>query len=65
MSLPPYITFKPSAGLADGAPAIFCIQEWWGLNDEIKGLAQILADKTGAEVYVPDLYKVKSFFIVD
>ncbi len=43
---------------ADGAtgPAVIVIQEWWGLNDHIKDLA----DRFAAEGYValaPDLYK--------
>ena len=38
------------------APAIVVIQEWWGLNDQIKQVAERLA-KQGYQALVPDLYK--------
>jgi len=65
----PQITFKrpdgtdcsgfsvePKAGAA--APGLVVIQEWWGLNDQIKGVAQRFADQ-GYRVLVPDLYRGK------
>eukprot|EP00980_Cylindrotheca_fusiformis_P024329 scaffold11750_cov54-Cylindrotheca_fusiformis.AAC.2 len=59
--LPPFISFKPSAAKADDKlpPAIIVIQEWWGVNEQIKLHAQTLADLTGAETVIPDLYKGK------
>jgi dienelactone hydrolase len=59
MVIPPYLTFTPSTGLVGIAPAVLVVQEWWGLNDEIKAIAQKVSDLTGAEVFVPDLYKVR------
>jgi carboxymethylenebutenolidase len=59
MVAPPYLTFMPSAGLAANAPAVLVIQEWWGVNDEIKSIAQKVSNLTGAEVFLPDLYKVR------
>lgn len=47
---------KPKAG--DSAPGVVVIQEWWGLNDQIKGVANQLAD-LGYRALVPDLYKGK------
>jgi carboxymethylenebutenolidase len=41
-----------------GAPGIVVIQEWWGLNDQIKGVADKLA-KAGYRALVPDLYRGK------
>ena len=41
------------------APGIVVIQEWWGLNDQIKGVADKLA-KGGYRALVPDLYRGKS-----
>ena len=38
------------------APAIVVIQEWWGLNDQIKQVAERLAQQ-GYQALVPDLYK--------
>jgi carboxymethylenebutenolidase len=38
------------------ASGIVVIQEWWGLNDQIKGVANRLA-KAGYRVLVPDLYR--------
>ena len=65
----PMITFKrpdgkdcsafyvePSAG--NRAPALVVIQEWWRLNDQIKGVADRLAN-AGYRALVPDLYRGK------
>ncbi|TDV67669.1 dienelactone hydrolase family protein [Pseudomonas sp. LP_7_YM] len=41
---------------AEGAPAIVVIQEWWGLNDQIRGVADRLA-AVGYLALVPDLYR--------
>ena len=38
------------------APGIVVIQEWWGLNDQIKGVADKLA-AGGYRALVPDLYR--------
>ena len=42
----------------ENAPAIVVIQEWWGLNDQIKSVADRLA-KAGYQTLVPDLYRGK------
>ncbi|MBI4525157.1 MAG: dienelactone hydrolase family protein [Deltaproteobacteria bacterium] len=47
---------RPAAG--DDAPAVVVVQEWWGLNDQIKGVADRLAD-LGYRAVVPDLYRGK------
>lgn len=39
--------------------ALVVIQEWWGLNDQIRGVAQRFA-KAGFTALVPDLYRGKS-----
>src|SRR5580698_1421518 len=44
---------------AAGAAAIVVIQEWWGLNAQIRGVADRLA-KAGYVALVPDLYRGKS-----
>jgi carboxymethylenebutenolidase len=43
----------------EGAPAIVVIQEWWGLNDQIRGVADRLA-QAGYLALVPDLYRGQS-----
>ena len=43
----------------DKAPAIVVIQEWWGLNDQIRGVADRLAT-AGYQALVPDLYRGKA-----
>ncbi len=43
---------------AQGAPGIVVIQEWWGLNEQIKGVAHKLA-AAGYRVLVPDLFRGK------
>jgi carboxymethylenebutenolidase len=47
---------EPSQGA--NPPGIVVIQEWWGLNDQIKGVADKLA-KAGYRALVPDLYRGK------
>jgi carboxymethylenebutenolidase len=47
---------QPAAG--DKAPGVVVIQEWWGLNDQIKGVADRLA-AAGYRALVPDLYRGK------
>jgi carboxymethylenebutenolidase len=41
------------------APGIVVIQEWWGLNDQIRGVADKLA-QAGYRALVPDLYRGKT-----
>lgn len=43
---------------SEGAPAIVVIQEWWGLNEQIRGVADRLA-ASGYRALVPDLYRGK------
>ncbi|MDE2093962.1 MAG: dienelactone hydrolase family protein [Burkholderiales bacterium] len=45
--------------IAAGAPAVVVIQEWWGINDQIRGVADRLAS-AGYVALVPDLYRGKS-----
>ncbi len=44
---------------AAGAPAIVVVQEWWGINDQIRGVADRLAN-AGYLALVPDLYRGKA-----
>jgi carboxymethylenebutenolidase len=41
-----------------GAPGLVLIQEWWGINDQIKGVADQYA-AAGFRVLMPDLYRGK------
>ncbi len=47
---------EPAQGAA--APGMVVIQEWWGLNDQIRGVADKMA-ATGYRALVPDLYRGK------
>jgi carboxymethylenebutenolidase len=47
---------EPKAGAA--APGVVVLQEWWGLNDQIKGVAKRYAE-LGYRALVPDLYHGK------
>lgn len=49
--------FEPAQG-AETAPGLVVIQEWWGLNDQIKGVAEAYASR-GFRVLIPDLYRGK------
>lgn len=51
-----YLAEPPTGGKA---PAMVVIQEWWGLNDQIKGVADKMA-KAGYRALVPDLYRGKT-----
>ena len=52
---PAYLA-TPQAGTP--VPAIIVVQEWWGLNDQMKRTADHFAD-TGYCALVPDLYRGK------
>ena len=47
---------EPAQG--GSAPGIVVIQEWWGLNDQIRGVASKVA-AAGYRALVPDLYRGK------
>jgi carboxymethylenebutenolidase len=47
------------AGESATAPGVVVIQEWWGINDQIKGVADKLA-AAGYRALVPDLYRGKT-----
>ncbi len=59
---------RPDGGVVSGylaegaggvqAPGIVVIQEWWGLNEQIRGVADRLA-AAGYRALVPDLYRGK------
>lgn len=55
-SVPGYLSEPAQAA---GAPAIVVIQEWWGVNGQIRGVADRLAS-AGYIALVPDLYRGKS-----
>src|ERR1700674_3265610 len=48
---------EPAGG--SNAPGIVVIQEWWGVNEQIRGVANRLAS-AGCVALVPDLYRGKS-----
>jgi carboxymethylenebutenolidase len=47
------------AEAADARGAMVVIQEWWGVNDQIRGVADRMA-QAGFTALVPDLYRGKS-----
>jgi carboxymethylenebutenolidase len=54
-----YLAEPAASTNAAGAPAVVVIQEWWGLNDQIRRTADRLA-AAGYRALVPDLYRGKS-----
>jgi carboxymethylenebutenolidase len=47
-----------ASNAAANAPGVVVIQEWWGLTEQIKGVADRLA-QAGYRALVPDLYRGK------
>eukprot|EP00271_Cylindrocystis_brebissonii_P015891 TRINITY_DN38954_c0_g1_i1.p1 TRINITY_DN38954_c0_g1~~TRINITY_DN38954_c0_g1_i1.p1 ORF type:complete len:237 (+),score=41.04 TRINITY_DN38954_c0_g1_i1:227-937(+) len=54
----PKVTFDAYLAGPKGAPGVVVIQEWWGVDPEIKLHAEFLASK-GYRVLIPDLYRGK------
>ncbi len=61
------VTFKANGGTANGylatppsgtGPGVIVIQEWWGLNDQVKGVADMFA-REGFVALAPDFYHGK------
>ena len=61
------VTFKSNGGTMDGylatpasgqGPGVVVIQEWWGLNDQIRGVADLFA-REGFVALAPDFYHGK------
>jgi carboxymethylenebutenolidase len=50
--------YAEPAGGGAGAPGIVVLQEWWGVNDQIRGVADRLTE-AGYRTLVPDLYRGK------
>lgn len=48
--------YLAQAAAGAGAPGLVVIQEWWGLNDQIKGVADRFAG-AGYNAIAPDLYQ--------
>jgi carboxymethylenebutenolidase len=62
------VTFKANGGTAGGylatptsgkGPGVIVIQEWWGLTDQVKGVADMFA-REGFVALAPDFYHGKS-----
>ena len=54
-----YLAEPPISSTGSATPAVVVLQEWWGLNDQIRGVADRLAS-AGYRALVPDLYRGKS-----
>jgi carboxymethylenebutenolidase len=61
------VTFRANGGSANGylatpaagkGPGVIVIQEWWGLNDQIRGVADMFA-REGFVALAPDFYHGK------
>jgi len=48
-----------TSAATDGGAGIVVIQEWWGVNEQIKATASNIASACGARVCIPDLYRSK------
>ena len=54
-----YLATPPQTASPSSRGAIVVIQEWWGLNEQIRGVAERIA-QAGFTALVPDLYRGKS-----
>ena len=54
-SVPGYLAEPPNAA---GAPGVVVFQEWWGVDDHMKDVADRLA-RDGFRALIPDLYRGK------
>jgi carboxymethylenebutenolidase len=54
-----YVVYPSSATTGNKLPAIIMIHEWWGINDNIRSMANTLA-KQGYVVLAADLFKGQS-----
>lgn len=61
---PAYFAKNPEPNQRSGSPGIVLIQEWWGLNDHIRGVADRLA-AAGHNVLAPDLYRGRLTTLAD
>jgi len=53
-------TEVPAYASASGPKGgLIVLQEWWGINDQIKATATDIAAKCGVRVVIPDLYRSK------
>jgi carboxymethylenebutenolidase len=68
MTMGANVTFKANGGTATGylatpvsgkGPGVIVIQEWWGLTDQVKGVAEMFA-REGFVALAPDFYHGKS-----
>jgi len=50
--------YYAATGSGEDAPGMVVIQEWWGLNEQIKGVANRITE-AGYRALVPDLYRGK------
>jgi len=55
--VPGFATVSSSKG------GLVVLQEWWGINEQIKKSALRIAGATGCQVVIPDLYRNKVRFI--
>jgi len=62
------VTFRANGGTAGGylatpasgkGPGLIVVQEWWGINDQVKGVADMFA-REGFVALAPDFYHGKS-----
>jgi carboxymethylenebutenolidase len=58
---PGYYSAPPSA---NGAPGVVLIEEWWGVTEHMKRMADRLA-KAGFRVLLPDLYRGRTAAVGD
>jgi carboxymethylenebutenolidase len=55
---------RPIAQPPFGAPALLLLHEWWGLNEQIKGVARRFAE-AGFAALAPDLYSRQNHTVTD
>ena len=59
MALPCRLPFTPFAPGQPEKQGLVVLQEWWGVNEQVKATATDISKECSVRVAIPDLYRSK------